>query len=49
LSALRGVEYFGSQGITPGLLALLIWVLAGFGLLVATGLSWPHRRQGTGS
>ena len=49
LSALRGVEYFGSQGITPGLLALLIWTLAGFGLLVARGLSWPHRRQGTGS
>jgi hypothetical protein len=49
LSALRGVEYFGNQGITPGLLCLLTWALAGLGLLAAAGLSWPHRRAGTGS
>jgi hypothetical protein len=36
LSALRGVQYFGDQGIALGLLCLLIWALAGLGLLGAT-------------
>jgi hypothetical protein len=36
LSALRGVQYFGDQGIGLGLLCLLIWALAGLGLLGAT-------------
>jgi hypothetical protein len=36
LSALRGVQYFGGQGIALGLLCLLIWALAGLGLLGAT-------------
>ncbi len=49
LSALRGVEYFGSQGTTPGLLCLLTWALAGLGLLTAAGLSWPHRHAVTSS
>ena len=49
LSALRSVEYFGNQGITPGLLCLLIWALAGLGLLAAAGASWPHRNAVTGS
>jgi hypothetical protein len=35
LSALRGVQYFGGQGIALGLLCLLIWALAGLGLLGA--------------
>jgi hypothetical protein len=49
LSALRGVEYFGNQGIIPGLLSLLTWAVAGLGLLAAAGLSWLHRRTVTGS
>jgi hypothetical protein len=49
LSALRGVQYFGNQGIAAGLLCLMVWALAGFGLLVATGLRWPHRRAATKS
>jgi len=36
LSALRGVQYFGDHGIALGLLCLLIWALAGLGLLGAT-------------
>ena len=36
LSALRGVQYFGNHGIALGLLCLLIWALAGLGLLGAT-------------
>jgi hypothetical protein len=36
LSTLRGVQYFGDQGIALGLLCLLIWALAGLGLLGAT-------------
>ena len=36
LSALRGVQYFGDQGIGLGLLCLLIWALAGLALLGAT-------------
>jgi hypothetical protein len=36
LSTLRGVQYFGGQGIDLGLLCLLIWVLAGLALLGAT-------------
>jgi hypothetical protein len=36
LSALRGVQYFGNQGIALALLCLLIWALAGLGLLGAT-------------
>jgi hypothetical protein len=35
LSVLRGVQYFGGRGIELGLLCLLIWVLAGLGLLGA--------------
>jgi hypothetical protein len=35
LSALRGVQYFGDRGIDLGLLCLLIWALAGLGLLGA--------------
>jgi Protein of unknown function (DUF3533) len=35
LSALRGVQYFGNHGIVLGLLCLLIWALAGLGLLGA--------------
>ena len=35
LSALRGVQYFGDRGIALGLLCLLIWALAGLGLLGA--------------
>jgi hypothetical protein len=35
LSALRGVQYFGGRGIAPGLLCLLVWALAGLGLLGA--------------
>jgi hypothetical protein len=38
LSTLRGVQYFGDQGIDLGLLCLLIWVLAGLALLGATVL-----------
>lgn len=46
LSALRGVQYFGDRGIELGLLCLLVWVLAGLGLLGATVFrdalrSWP--------
>jgi hypothetical protein len=46
LSALRGVQYFGDQGIDLGLLCLLIWVLAGLGLLGASVFrdavrTWP--------
>lgn len=47
LSGLRGVQYFGDRGIAPALLCLLIWALAGLGLLVAAGVSWPHRRAVT--
>jgi hypothetical protein len=36
LSALRGVQYFGDRGIGLALLCLLIWALAGLGLLGAT-------------
>ena len=36
LAALRGVQYFGNQGIALGLLCLLIWALVGLGLLGAT-------------
>ena len=49
LSVLRGVQYFGNQGIAAGLLCLMVWALAGLGLLVATGLRWPHRRAVTQS
>jgi hypothetical protein len=35
LSALRGVQYFGGRGIALGLLCLLLWALAGLGLLGA--------------
>jgi hypothetical protein len=40
LSALRGVQYFGSQGISRALLCLAIWA-AGLALLAAAALSWP--------
>ena len=33
LSALRGVQYFGDQGIALALLCLLIWALAGLALV----------------
>jgi Protein of unknown function (DUF3533) len=38
LSALRGVQYFGDQGIALALLCLLIWALAGLALLGAAVL-----------
>jgi hypothetical protein len=46
LSALHGVLYFGDRGIDLGLLRLLIWALAGLGLLGATVFrdalrTWP--------
>jgi hypothetical protein len=46
LSALLGVLYFGDRGIDLGLLRLLIWALAGLGLLSATVFrdalrTWP--------
>ncbi len=33
---MRGVQCFGDRGIELGLLCLLIWVLAGLGLLGAS-------------
>ena len=47
LSALRGIQYFGNNGIAPALLCLLIWAAAGVALLFSAGLGWPHRRIGT--
>ena len=43
LSALRGVQYFGDQGIALALLCLLIWALAGLALLGAAVLRDVHR------
>ena len=47
LSALRGVQYFGDQGIDLGLLCLLIWALAGLGLLGATVVRDAFRTRAT--
>ena len=41
LSVVRGVQYFGGRGIDLGLLCLLIWALAGLGLLGATVFAHP--------
>jgi hypothetical protein len=46
LSVVRGVQYFGDRAIDLGLLCLLIWALAGLGLLGATVFrdalrTWP--------
>jgi hypothetical protein len=49
LSVVRGVQYFGDRGIDLGLLCLLIWALAGLGLLGATVFRDAFRTWPSGS
>ena len=49
LSALRGVQYFGSHGNGVALLCLLLWAAAGLVLLLAAGMRGPRRGAVTAS